>query len=293
MLREMPNAALQFLLADSLRLIRLELRQHNLAVGECISLDTKHILAWVKENNSKAYDKTKQPKGDPDCKLGCKRRHNQKAKQPLGQEAPPTPTTNPQSAEHVKLGEFYWGYGSGIVVAKVPGWGELIIAELTQTFDKGDTTYFFPLMTTTEARLGFRPRWGTFDAAFDAWYVYSYFHRDDDPEAFAAIPFSEKGGRKAQERQFSPDGLPLCTAGLPMPLKTTFTDRTRSILPHERGKYACPLRFPQVTGQMCPKNHKTWPKGGCSTPWIGKAKATRPSINSAPRWNASTARPKP
>lgn len=175
MLREIPNAALQFLLADSLRLIRWELRQHNLTVGECISLDTKHILAWVKENNPKAYveeryDKTQQPKGDPDCKLGCKRRHNQKKKsQTLGQDPPPTPSTNPQPGEKVPIGEFYWGYGSGIVVAKVPGWGEVVIAEWTQPFDQADVSYFFPLMTTTEQRLGFRPRFATFDAAFDAW----------------------------------------------------------------------------------------------------------------------------
>lgn len=36
----------------------------------------------MKENNPKAYvedgryDKTKQPAGDPDCRLGCKRKHN-------------------------------------------------------------------------------------------------------------------------------------------------------------------------------------------------------------------------
>jgi len=30
------------------------------------------------------------------------------------------------------------GYGSGIVVVKVPEWGELILAEKTQTFDRPD-----------------------------------------------------------------------------------------------------------------------------------------------------------
>jgi hypothetical protein len=269
MLREMPNAALQFLLADSVRLIRDELRLHNIEIGECISLDTKHILAWVKENNLKAYvegryDKTKQPAGDQDCKLGCKRRHNQKKKQPLGQEAPPTPKTNPKPGENFKFGDFYWGYGSGVIVAKVPGWGELTLAELTQTFNNPDVSYFFPLITITELRLGFKPRFGTFDAAFDAWYVYDYFHRDDDPAAFAAVPFSEKGGYKAKGRQFSPEGLPKCAADLPMPLKMTFTDRTRCIIEHQRGKYVCPLLFPQPTGEVCPKNHKKWPKGGCT-----------------------------
>jgi len=44
----------------------------------------------------------------------------------------------------VSAGEYYWGYGSGIVVAKVPTRAEFVIAELTQTFDHGDVTYFFP-----------------------------------------------------------------------------------------------------------------------------------------------------
>ena len=269
MLREAPNAALQFLLADSVRLLREELRQHKIEIGECISLDTKHILAWVKENNPKAYvegryDKSKQPAGDPDCKLGCKRRHNKKKKQPLGQETPPTPKTNPLPDENFKFGDFYWGYGSGVVVTKVPGWGEIVLAELTQPFNQADVSYFFPLMSVTEQRLGFRPRFATFDAAFDAWYIYDYFHRNDDPVAFAAVPFSEKGGYKAKGRLFSPEGLPKCEAGLPMPLKTTFKDRTRSIIEHERGVYVCPLLFKTPSGDTCTKNHKNWTKGGCT-----------------------------
>jgi hypothetical protein len=55
MLHKISNAALQFLLADSVRLILAELRQVGIQAGDCISLDTKHIIAWVKENNPKAY----------------------------------------------------------------------------------------------------------------------------------------------------------------------------------------------------------------------------------------------
>jgi hypothetical protein len=58
MLREIPNSVLQYLLAGSVRLIQAELRLRQLAMGECISPDTKHILAWVKENNPKAYVET-------------------------------------------------------------------------------------------------------------------------------------------------------------------------------------------------------------------------------------------
>jgi Transposase DDE domain len=263
LLRQVPNSALQFLLADSIRLIRAELRARQVPDLDCVSLDTKHILAWVKENNPKAYvsdrfNKNKQPPGDPDCRLGCKRRHNRVA-------LSATPTRNPVPAKLVKAGEYYWGYGSGVVVAKVPTWGEFVIAELTQSFDHGDVTYFFPLMQQTEERLGYRPRYATFDAAFDAWYVYAYFYRENDPDfGFAAVPFSEKGNYKAKQRQFAPTGEPLCAAGLVMPLKFTYIDRTTCIVEHQRGKYVCPLKSATPTRRVCPIHHANWKGKGCT-----------------------------
>ena len=81
-LRELPHDSCQFLLKSSVRLIG-EALPPELAFGEMISLDTKHQLAWVAENNPKAYikesqrlDKTRQPAGDPTCKLGCKKKAN-------------------------------------------------------------------------------------------------------------------------------------------------------------------------------------------------------------------------
>jgi hypothetical protein len=201
------------------------------------------------------YDKTKQPAGDPDCKLGCKRKRNQRTRR----ESPQTPLTDPVSASTVQVGEYYWGYGSGVVATKVPGWGEFVLAELTQPFNCGDTTYFHSLMAEVERRLGFRPPFGAFDAAFDAWYVYEYFHQAG---GLAAVPFVIKGNAK---RTFNADGLPLCKAGLPMPLKFTFTSRTTGLVVHEKGRYVCPLRFPEPTGEHCPIDDPHWPKGGCNT----------------------------
>ena len=171
----------------------------------------------------------------------------------------------PVAATRAKVGEYYWGYGSGIVVTKVPRWGEFVLAELTQPFDHGDVSYFFPLMSQVEQRLGYRPRFGTFDAAFDAWYVYAHFYRENDPAGgFAAVPFSGKGGYTEHGRQFDPAGLPLCAAGLAMPLKFTFTDRTTCLVEHERGKYVCPLQFPALTRRACPVRHRNWKRGGCT-----------------------------
>jgi hypothetical protein len=267
MLRTMPNACLQFLLDETVRLLQHELAGIAPHFGQAISLDTKHILAWVRENNPKdyiksgeRYDKTRQPKGDPDCRLGCKRRRNQRAS---STEPPPTPADNPVPANTISVGEYYWGYASGVVATKVPGWGEFVLAELTQPFDCSDVSYFFPLLADTERRLGFRPRFGAFDAAFDAWYVYAHFHRPGQPwpSAFAAVPFAQRGGHF---KSFSAEGLPLCDAGLPMPLQSTYICRT-GLFPHECGRYVCPLRFPQQTAHACPIQHKNWAKRGCIT----------------------------
>ena len=110
----------------------------------------------------------------------------------------------------------------------------------------------------------FKPSGRAFDAAFDAFYVYEFFHRNGQPDldsAFAAVPFSERGGHKLR---FDPNGLPLCKAGWPMPLRYTFRSNA-TLVPHECGRHVCPLRFPEVTGDTCPIQHKQWPKGGCTT----------------------------
>ena len=259
LLRTMPNDSLQFLLADTIGSIQRELPPEP-RFGECISLDTKHIIAWVKENNPKTYieqgryDKTRQPAGDPDCRLGCKRKHNQRKKKDAVESLP-------ADSPFEKVGEYYWGYGSGVVATKVADWGEFVLAELTQPFDHSDVSYFKPLMACVEQRLGFRPRFGAFDAAFDAFYVYEYF-ANADPPGFAAVPFVERG-RKAN-RQFDPQGLPLCEAGLAMTPHYTYWCKT-ALIPHERGRFVCPLIPPTNTGQVCPIQHTSWAKGGCIT----------------------------
>ena len=54
----------------------------------------------------------------------------------------------------------------------------------------------------------------------------------------------------------------MCQADLPMPVKSTFINRSSSVV-HERARHACPLRFPEKTADACPVNHKNWPGGGC------------------------------
>lgn len=290
-LRELDNDALQFLLTASVKLIRDALPPDLAATfGNEISLDTKHILAWVKENNPKAYvrdrfDKTRQPKGDSDCKLGCKRKENGHKRDtapkddsqpvPLPIAAPPeavrlndhaeasTPAANAlpasQTLPPLEKGEYYWGYASGVVATKITNYGEVAVAELTQTFDHGDQSYFSPLMTRTEGNLGFAPPFGALDKAFDAFYVYAYFHAAG---GFAAVPWADRADHR---KTFSPEGLPLCAAGLAMPLKSTFWQKSNCLVPHEDARYGCPLLGADSPDAICPLNHANWEKGGCIT----------------------------
>lgn len=273
LLADLNNAALQFLLDCTVNLIRQELPS-DIFFGHEISMDTKHIVAWVQENNPKAYlklgqrlDKTCQPHGDRDCKLGCKRKSNQQ---------PPEETEQSQSSNKKKqqratqysCDQYFWGYATGVVATKVPGYGEFVLAELTQSFDRDDLTYFFPLMQDVERRLGHKPRFGTFDAAFDAFYVYDYF---EQAGGFAAVPFSERGGYK--NRLFDPEGLPICQAGLSMPLKSTYLSK-KGLVPQRVGRHVCPLLFPEPSAQRCPIDHKNWAKAGCLTR-IGVSKGAR------------------
>ncbi len=264
MLRTIPNTVLQGLLDSTVSRLK-EALPPKVAFGDAISLDTKHILAWVMENNPKAYvnsptgryDPTRQPAGDPDCRLGCKKRRNQQA----ATQTLPTPLTDPVPAGTVKVATWYWGYGSGVVATKVPGWGEFVLAEFTQPFNRADVTYYFPLMKATTQRLGIHPRYGAFDAAFDAWYVYADFDSDEH-DGFAAVPFAARGAKTP--KTFNEVGLPLCQAGLPMPLRSTFWSTT-SAVPHERGRYGCPLTGNTTSSTTCPVTHKNWSKGGCTT----------------------------
>lgn len=243
-LRELDRGQLAWLLDVAVQALAAAVPDELL--GDTISLDTKHILAWVRQNNPKDYvserfNPARQPAGDPDCRLGCKKRHN-------------TPPEEATPASQATKGEFYWGYASGVVASHLTDSTEIVLAEFTQTFDRGDATYFQPLMADVERRLGRRPRFGALDAAFDAFYVYDYF---DQAGGFAAVPLVARGGVSA--RSFDADGNPICDAGLAMRLSRTFINRT-SFVEHERGVWTCPL---MGVADTCPVAHAKWPKGGC------------------------------
>ena len=177
-------------------------------LGETVSTDVKHIYAWVQENNLKdhvtpRYDPAHQPTGDPDCRLGVKRSSNQE--KPDGQE------------EERK--EYLWGYGTGIVAATDPLYGDVVLAEFTQPFNEADVSYFQPLQQRTVETLTFHPTNLAADAACDAWYVYQPFA---ERGGLAAIPLNPRGHPVPQ---LGPKGLHLCPRGIEMGAVALFYHR--------------------------------------------------------------------
>jgi hypothetical protein len=129
-------------------------------LGETVAFDVKHLYAWVAANNRKAYvanryDPARQPRGDPDCRLGVETSTNRL--RPDG--------TTQQTKEYV------WGYGSGVGAATDPRYGDVVLAEYTQPFNEVDSTYSHPLYARTVQTLGHVPTNVTADAAFDAWHI--------------------------------------------------------------------------------------------------------------------------
>jgi hypothetical protein len=260
-----PTTPYGFDVAASVQLLQRSLpADQQAAFGDTIAGDTQAILAWVKENNPKQFitegrlDKTRQPAGDPDCTLGVKSRHQRAPAD--GDLDHPAPAADARPASQLQVGvDILWGYASGIVVTRLPDQTEVVLAERTRPFNESDPSSFHPLMAQVEARLGRRPRFGAWDAAYDAHYVHTYFH---EAGGFAAVPLV--AGRRGSTRQFSPDGRPLCAAGLPMPQIFTYQDRT-ALVPHEREKCGCPLLVPAATGEACPIADPHFAKGGCTT----------------------------
>jgi hypothetical protein len=224
-------AVLGALLAGTVAALLAELPD----LGTTIAVDVKHIYAWVRENNPKEalphrFDPARQPRSDPDCRLGAKCRRNQTGRVEK---------------------EYLWGYGTAIATATDPVYGDVVLAELTQPFNQQDVTYYHPVYEQAVAHLGRRPTNVTADAAFDAWHVYQTCAPTGGT---AAIPRNARGPAPPRDAA----GRPICARGLAMGPGRVFV--------HEDGfraqDHRCPLRWPQRTGERC--DHAQFAKGGCT-----------------------------
>lgn len=103
-LRTLDRDLLQALLHSTVHAFQEEIP----GLGETVAFDVKHMYAWVQENNERAsvkdrYDKTRVPKGDPDCRLGVKRSTDQEQ--------------SDGSTKEKK--ELIWGSGTGVAASIV------------------------------------------------------------------------------------------------------------------------------------------------------------------------------
>ena len=225
-LRDLDPELLQSLLQATVT----NLIQEIPGLGEVVAFDVKHIYAWVQQNNFRVslpqrFKKDQILPGDPDCKLGVKRSTNQ--------EQPDGTITEKK--------EMLWGYGSGVAAATTPDYGDIVLAEFTQPFNRGDATYFTPLYHQASIALQAFPKHLTADAAFDAWYVYDAAARH---HGIAAVPLTQP--KHAANR--ASDGTPICEKGLPMH-PSFFFQHTHG---YQARRFQCPLLFPTLTGQVCP-----------------------------------------
>lgn len=256
-LQTFDNALLQSVLNDTVQTLRTEIP----TLGDSVAIDVKHIYAWVRENNpreriSNRFDPKRQPKGDPDCKLGVKESRNQNTAVPDSPHATPgaEPATSPTSKRETK--EYLWGYGTGLSVARDPTYGECVLAEHTLPFNVHDSQYYLALMTTTRERLGRTPPRVSADAAFDAWWIYQDIHAGGGT---AYIPLNLHG---QPHPRFGVTGHHLCADDREMIGGYRYADHTRG---YRTEIEKCPVLFGAVKPTTtCRIQHPQFVKGvGC------------------------------
>jgi hypothetical protein len=236
-LRSVDRRLLCDLFEQSVRALREEIP----GLGEVVAYDVKHIYANVRENNPRVsmqdrFCKDRQPKGDPDCRVGVKKSTN--VEQPDG------------SKKVVK--EYLWGYGSGVAAATTPDYGDVVLAEDTLPFNENDVEHFVPLTIGVVGILSTFPLHISADAAFDAWYVYQGCACRG---GMAAIPLNQHAHPVFVR---DPDGTPRCPEGLRMHPTYQFQHTNG----YRAQRYRCPLLYPTRTGQTC--QHEQFAKGkGC------------------------------
>jgi hypothetical protein len=224
-LQETNNSHLKLLLYDTIRnLQKLEL------LNGITAMDTKEILACVKENNPKQYvkDRFKKdniPPGDKTCALGAKPSSN---KDENGKKKP----------------RYFWGYKSGAIFSQTE-YGLACLSEDTSPAAKADVKFFFPLLLPL-VLLGVDVKVFLADAAFDAWYVYAAI---DALDAKAYIPINTRG-HDILKHEFGLNGRPVCQKGLEMDNGGKWFDKQKG---YHRLKATCPLVNP-TTGKRKKKH---------------------------------------
>ena len=256
-LQTFDNVLLQGVLQDTVQTLRQEIP----ALGDSVAVDVKHIYAWVRENNPRErianrFDPQRQPKGDPDCKLGVKESRNQNTPVPDAPQVTPSVVPATPATPKRENKEYLWGYGTGLCVARDATYGECVLAEHTLPFNVHDSQYYLPLMGTTRTRLERTPARVTADAAYDAWWIYQDIHAGSGT---AYIPLNLHG---QPHPRFGVTGQHLCADDREMIGWYRYMDHTRG---YRSEIEKCPILFGTVEpNTTCRIQHPQFVNGvGC------------------------------
>lgn len=235
-LKDTPNQTLQEI-RKNLLLQLITLKQ---ILGRLLSIDSCPIKANVKENNLKTsikdrFDKTKLPKGDPDCRLGVIIHFLKPFKKEV---------------------QFFWGYRHHVVSdanCELPIW------EITKPANVAESTLFIPLFTHIKDEFNLPIEGVLGDAAYDAEYLLHFVINE-----LKAKPYIAKNPRWTAKSDVKPSkkGGLICIAGFDMIYWGKFKDRGKIRL-----KFVCPITHSKKFAKQiphCPWNHPKFVKGkGC------------------------------
>jgi len=175
----------QIMQTQVLRLVEL-----NIITPENLGLDSTPEFANTKQNNPKSFDKnkfkkSKQPKGDKDCKLGIHTASNQHGENNF---------------------EFYWGYKNHTLTDCKSG---LPIYEMTTTAEVHDSAVALDILNQTNSFLPIKGLNFIADKAYDVKNIYNKIQELYDGKCF--IPLNKRNTKNTELLGVS---HPICEAGL-------------------------------------------------------------------------------
>jgi len=213
--------------------------------GQYLSFDSTNIPANVKENNLKTsiasrFDKTRFPKGDPDCRLGVMVYFPQPFKKEI---------------------RFFWGYKNFVLADAI---SELPILEVTKPANIHDAKIALPLLKEISERFNFNISGVMTDAALDSPDVLSFILNDLKADPYIPQNLRNTGHPRSQ-LPISPSGKRVCLAGFEMLDWGKFKEGNRI-----RRKFVCPITH----SKKFSKHHPSCPllesslfnkKNGCTS----------------------------
>ena len=226
------------------------------------------------------YDPTRQPRGDPDCRLGVKRGTNQ--------EGADGRTTGARSTSGATA--------PGVASATDPWYGDVVLAEWTQAFNDQDVTYFHPLYRQAVADPGQPTDQRGGRAAFDAWHVYQTCAAHEGNRRHPAQPARPGAARPRRRRstalRLGPDDGPDATSSTTRTATASSATAVRCCFPTPTGQTCDDAELPlRARLRQAHQPRTGWP--AARNPRPSRATPTRRSTGSAPRPSASTARRRP